>query len=269
MPCARAQRCTGSEKLSIEREMPPSAGSTASSRAISMSGGTPRESGLEDAAPMSSTSAPCATSARPCAIAAAGSRYFPPSKKESSVTFRMPKICGRATSRTSAGMLRIRQGPGLDRAQIGRRVDLAAVVALRAVAGDKDKAHQYGIADTRAMDLGQFVIGDLVQLVRKGDGAAAVLDLLVRNAVLQTMGDIADAGACTLADMNRKRRCRLGTRDERQAARERPEPPDQTASVPAKARAPARCRRAVGRRRGPTVPGRGRAPALRTACAPA
>src|ERR1041384_4191540 len=57
-----------------------------------MSGGTPFDSGLDEAAPRSRTSAPSATSARPCAIAATGSRYFAPSENESSVMLRMPRI---------------------------------------------------------------------------------------------------------------------------------------------------------------------------------
>ena len=46
-------------------------------------------------------------------------------------------------SRTAAGLLRIRQGPGLQRAQIGRRVELAAVVALGAMVGNEDEADQH------------------------------------------------------------------------------------------------------------------------------
>ena len=47
--------------------------------------------GLVDSPPTSIMSAPSAINLRPCVMAAAGSRNFPPSAKESGVTFNMPK----------------------------------------------------------------------------------------------------------------------------------------------------------------------------------
>src|SRR5438128_3538182 len=84
---------------------------TGSSRRLSSTGGTGLAAMLLAAAPNSTISAPPATRWRAWAIAAAGSRYSPPSENESSVMLRMPTKRGRGIGSNRAGPLEDRADP--------------------------------------------------------------------------------------------------------------------------------------------------------------
>src|SRR5438132_4851108 len=84
---------------------------TGSRRRISSAGGTTLAAMLLAAAPNSTISAPPATSWRAWAIAAAGSRYRPPSENESSVMLRMPISSGPAIGSHRAGPFEDRADP--------------------------------------------------------------------------------------------------------------------------------------------------------------
>ena len=85
----------GREAIDGERERlsPCSAGTTAASRAISISGGTGFRIGIgRRRADIDDVGAVGQQAPRHARCAASGSRYFPPSEKQSSVMLRMPRI---------------------------------------------------------------------------------------------------------------------------------------------------------------------------------
>jgi len=70
--------------------------------------------------------------------------------------------CAVSGSCAAAHMFRVSQGPAFVRAQIGRAVHSAAIVALWAIAWDGDKTHAHGVARLRMLDRRHSVVGNLI-----------------------------------------------------------------------------------------------------------
>ena len=73
---------------------------TSPMRFHSSSGVTGVAPGRVDSPPTSTMAAPARTMSSPCSTAASGSRYAPPSEKESGVTFKIPMMRGVLVSKS-------------------------------------------------------------------------------------------------------------------------------------------------------------------------
>ena len=105
-------------------------------------------------------------------------------------------------------------------AQVGHPIVPAAIVAGRAVLGNRGQAHAHRIAAPGRLDRGNGFVGDLIAAVGEPDRAAGAGERLVRDPILQPGLHRPDMGDHTLADMARhppfSRRCGGGD-DECQA----------------------------------------------------
>jgi hypothetical protein len=83
-------------------------------------------------------------------------------------------FAGYATLGAAARLLRVASFPAFAGAQVRGATDRAAVVARRAVLGQADEAELDQIADARAMNLRDGVVGNLAAAIGIADGTAAV-----------------------------------------------------------------------------------------------
>src|ERR1700730_8630959 len=86
--------------------------------------------------------------------------------------------CEASGSCATAHMLRIRQFPAFMRAQIGGAVDTAAIIALGAMARDRDETHPHGVARLRMLDRRHGGVANLVAAIFKGYRASGARNAL-------------------------------------------------------------------------------------------
>ena len=97
--------------------------------------------------------------------------------------------CAVSGSCAAAHMFRVSQGPAFVRAQIGRAVHSAAIVALWAIAWDGDETHAHRVARLRMLDRRHSVVGNLIAAIFEVHSAPGTRYRLVRTPIDETRFD--------------------------------------------------------------------------------